>query len=332
MADMTMSDLSREVVKVPRGAVLMRQGEIGKCAYFVVQGRLIVEREDQGQRIFIAEIGPRDLVGELAILDDSPRSATVTVAEDSLLILLNKHRIRSIIRRSPNIAELILKLLSHKLRKTHERFVKGIDLSNPVTWIKICSLLTLVAKSEDSPQTRYASFAEHLLLLLEVQSQHIPEILIRLDRSKLIRAAEGEIRSVNYEYVHAFLYHCKEDYSNEPMEEPTSLKEFMAIRLLLDQFTPDDVVSRTVSVPKHQVQDLLAQSNLWQYLHPTYQQQRAKAMMNSLSESSLIDQDPRVADNALLDLEMLNAFPPPEGEAKAFNMIQQALFGSIHNS
>lgn len=321
----SMSELSREVIRAGKGTVLMRQGELGNCAYFVVQGRLIVEREEGEQRIFIAEIGSRDLVGELAILDDAPRSATVTVIEDALLIVLNKHRIRSIIRRSPNIAELILKLLSAKLRNTHQRFLKNVDLSNPEVWIKICNLLELAGQSSEDPTSCYQAFTGSLMRVLDFSRDHHPEIILRLEKAQMLTYQQSEITSVNEGYLEAFLYYCREEFSNEDFDEPSAISEYYAVQWLVQHLQPNDPRSQVVALQKEDVVNALANSELWQHLHPIYQQQRANLVLDSMLASELISPDPDYYDQVIMDMNMLREYPMPQGEIQTYSTIKQIL-------
>ncbi len=123
MVDNIFQIANQDTIYAAKGTVLMREGEVGSNAYLVLEGRLTVEREMDGKRIIIGNISPVDIVGELAILDEMPRSATVKVAEDARLIELNKHRMKTIIRRYPDIAEVVMKLLCSKLRKTASKYV-----------------------------------------------------------------------------------------------------------------------------------------------------------------------------------------------------------------
>lgn len=320
-----LGDLSNDVVRAPRGSVLMHQGEIGKCAYFVVQGRLIVEREEHGRKIKIAEIGARDLVGELAILDDHPRSATVTVAEDSLLILLNKHRIRSIIRRSPNIAELILKILSQKLRNTHQLFAKGVDITNPHVWIRICTLLSLTSKSSPDPQKRYTEFESNLKLILDIPDAMLNEIFGRLQNARMMESSGGMISTVSQEYIEAFLYYAEEEFVDEPFPEPTEIMEYQAIQWLSQQCRSENPSIRKFAYPKQNILGLLVYSPLWKKLHPTFQQQRAESMLEHLIKNTMLEVDPNHPEQAIIDLDMLAAFPQPKDEIAAYSSIKNSL-------
>ena len=70
----------------------MREGDPGSQFYIVESGKLEVSQS--GSRV--GEIGPGDCVGELALLNDAPRSATVTVQNDAILLSLDREQFRKI--------------------------------------------------------------------------------------------------------------------------------------------------------------------------------------------------------------------------------------------
>ncbi|MEW6237203.1 MAG: cyclic nucleotide-binding domain-containing protein [Candidatus Omnitrophota bacterium] len=106
------------------GSILIREGDVGRCAYLLLSGRLQVIREKDGEIVVLGDIKPVDIVGELAIFDEMPRSATVVVMEDSYLIELSKFKLKALLHRSPTIAETIIKLLCNKLRESANRLVQ----------------------------------------------------------------------------------------------------------------------------------------------------------------------------------------------------------------
>ncbi len=325
MQDMGFGDLSRDVVRAAKGTVLMRQGEMGKCAYFVVEGRLMVETEIAGQSTVIAEICARDLVGELAILDDAPRSATVIVAEDALLIPLNKHRLRTIIRRSPNIAELILKLLCHKLRNTHKLISHQIDLNNAHIWMKVGPLLNLVAKASTDPNQRFTIMVEQLGSVLETPDNVTIDILQRLAKVHLIKLASGEITSINTEQIEPVLNQLREEFLNEPFGEPTLAKEFQAIHIILNNCVPNPPSSPRMDIPRQNLVAMLMQSNLWAKLHPSFQEQRAEMMVKTLVDTGMIETKPQDSEMLVLDLEMLRQFPRPDKDLAIYDFVRKTL-------
>ncbi|MEW6236552.1 MAG: cyclic nucleotide-binding domain-containing protein [Candidatus Omnitrophota bacterium] len=113
-----------DYVRLPSGSILMKEGEMGNCAYLLVEGRLQVEKEIDGENVPVGVIAPIDLVGEIAILCERPRSATVIALEDVGLIQINRHRLKQIIRRSPDIAETIIKILSSRVVTVSDNLAK----------------------------------------------------------------------------------------------------------------------------------------------------------------------------------------------------------------
>jgi CRP-like cAMP-binding protein len=75
---------------VPAGTVLIRQGEPGASFYLIESGRLSVSTRQDGEERAIAERGPGEYVGEIALLLDVSRTATVTAAADARVLVLDR--------------------------------------------------------------------------------------------------------------------------------------------------------------------------------------------------------------------------------------------------
>ncbi len=101
---------------------LMRQGDMSDCMYIVAKGRVRVERNhpDLTEPLVLAELGPGDVVGEMGVLDDEPRSATVTALEDTEAIELDASALAEALARFPEAASVMLRVLSRRLRTTDE--------------------------------------------------------------------------------------------------------------------------------------------------------------------------------------------------------------------
>lgn len=106
----------------PAGAQLMAQGEVGETMYVILQGRVRVERShpDLIEPLVLAELGPGEVVGEMGVLDDAPRSATVIAVEQTETLELTAPALAQTILRYPAVAGALLRLLSRRLRTTDE--------------------------------------------------------------------------------------------------------------------------------------------------------------------------------------------------------------------
>jgi len=104
-----------EPVHVAAGEVIMAQGEMGDGLFLVVSGRLRVSVTARGTERVLHDLGRGSTVGEIALLSDRPRSATVRAVRDSDLLLLRAPAFRSLAERSPAVLAAMAQLLIDRL-------------------------------------------------------------------------------------------------------------------------------------------------------------------------------------------------------------------------
>lgn len=108
------------------GEVLFKEGDKGSYVCFVVDGALeVIKGADTGHQVVIATLGKNRSIGEMAVIDDFPRSATVRAQKPTTLLILTREGFESILDDHPRTGVKILKglarLLSQNLRKTSSR-------------------------------------------------------------------------------------------------------------------------------------------------------------------------------------------------------------------
>ena len=101
-----------QVVAVEQGTVLMREGETGDAFYIVLEGSATVDRAGH----IVGGVWTGDYVGELALLDPAPRSATVRAATPMLLGVIDARAFAAIVRDVPALTGKLLKSLARRLR------------------------------------------------------------------------------------------------------------------------------------------------------------------------------------------------------------------------
>ena len=87
-------------VEVPAGDVIARQGAPADKFIIVVGGRVEVTREADGNDQTVTTLGEGDFFGEIAILQDAPRSATLTAKDDSVLLTMERDDFREVVAQS----------------------------------------------------------------------------------------------------------------------------------------------------------------------------------------------------------------------------------------
>ena len=109
----TRLELARQLepVHVAAGEVIFRQGDAGEGLFLVVSGRLRVSVAADGPERVLYDLGRGAIVGEMALLTDRPRAATVHAVRDSDLLLLRVSSFTSLLERSPALVTGMIRLL-----------------------------------------------------------------------------------------------------------------------------------------------------------------------------------------------------------------------------
>lgn len=108
-----LAELAAEV-HAADGDVLMRQGETGDEFLVVIDGNVLIERK--GRRL--ARLGPGDFLGEIALIDGRPRTATATADGDTRLIVLDHRQFDALLDEFPGIGRQVARALVERLRRT----------------------------------------------------------------------------------------------------------------------------------------------------------------------------------------------------------------------
>lgn len=106
----------------PEGAVIVSQEERGEALFVLVRGRVkVVLYGQSGREVILSIFGsPGDFFGEMSLLDDQPRSATVMAAERSRLLVLSRSAFQEHLTAHPRSALRVLTELSRRLRRADE--------------------------------------------------------------------------------------------------------------------------------------------------------------------------------------------------------------------
>ena len=97
------------------GELLCRQGDSGDTAYIILNGEADVLVDTPGGQISVAKLGKNDLVGEMAILIDIPRTATVKAISDVATLAISKDLFFRMVTEFPQMGVEIMRELAHRL-------------------------------------------------------------------------------------------------------------------------------------------------------------------------------------------------------------------------
>ena len=102
-----------EIETYAPGQTVFHEGEMGDALYVMVRGKVTIA--GGGERL--ADLGPGDAFGEMALLDEVPRSATVTAAEETEVLRIGSEEFYEILHEQVEIAEGVIRMLTRRLRE-----------------------------------------------------------------------------------------------------------------------------------------------------------------------------------------------------------------------
>ncbi len=106
-------------VRYEAGKVIMREGEAGVCMYVVLNGRVAIAIRDK----IVEMIGPGGTFGEMALVDQSPRTASAGASVDSELLSINRSALLGVIKQQPAFGVAMLRAVADRLRHMNSLLV-----------------------------------------------------------------------------------------------------------------------------------------------------------------------------------------------------------------
>jgi len=101
----------------PAGQTIFQEGDPGDVLYIVIEGEVTILIDNQP----LETLGPGDILGEMALIEDRPRSATAFAATDCLLTPVTRQHFLTLIQRTPMFALQVMRVLAQRLRQTNEQ-------------------------------------------------------------------------------------------------------------------------------------------------------------------------------------------------------------------
>jgi len=106
----------------PRGSVIMAAGDQIDSLYIVISGRLKVMMSDaDGKEVILSLIGPGEFFGEMGLIDDSPRSASVVTIEPCELMSISKRDFKKCLEENFDMAMAVMRGLVRRLREADRK-------------------------------------------------------------------------------------------------------------------------------------------------------------------------------------------------------------------
>lgn len=160
-ADLDDGDLARlrgscPEIQLARGELLFTEGDPGDAAYVLASGEIEVFKTTAGREVLLAAGGGSRLIGEMALLLDEPRNASVRARTPATLIRLSQEQLQAVLTSSPSAAMAMLDVMIERLRSTQSK------LKQDDRMVQLGTLTAGLAHELNNPAAAVERGAEHL--------------------------------------------------------------------------------------------------------------------------------------------------------------------------
>src|ERR671938_1080578 len=129
-ADLSEEDLKQlhkmaETVSIPARQLVLREGDRGDSLYVVLAGELEVSKRQGSQDILLALYKSGQFFGEMALLEQAPRSASVRTLQESRLLVISQAAFQTLLTCSPSAPLKILHTVTSRLRSTESALIQN---------------------------------------------------------------------------------------------------------------------------------------------------------------------------------------------------------------
>lgn len=176
----------------PRNSFILRAGEETDALYIVLSGRVkVLIPDEEGHEVILSIIGPQEYFGEMGLLDDQARSASVETLEPCEMLRLTKAGFTNILKDNFELAMLIIQNLVKRLREA-DRKIESLALID--VYGRVARLLIDMAQITDGKWVvEHAPAKQEIARMIGASREMVSRVVKDLQRKGLIRAEKRRI-------------------------------------------------------------------------------------------------------------------------------------------
>jgi len=176
----------------PRNAFILRAGEETDALYIILSGRVkVLIPDEEGHEVILSMIGPHEFFGEMGLLDELPRSASVETLEACEMLRLSKAGFTNILKDNFELAMLIIRNLVRRLREA-DRKIESLALID--VYGRVARLLIDMAENVDGKWiVERAPPKQEIARMIGASREMVSRVVKDLQRKGLIRAEKRRI-------------------------------------------------------------------------------------------------------------------------------------------
>ena len=178
--------------RIPRHTVVLNAGDRTDNIYFVLSGSLKVQVSDEdGREVILSKLGPGELFGEMGVLDENPRSATVLAVEPSQVVVMGKADFKQCLADNPDVSLFIMRNLTKRLRMA-DRNIESLALLD--VYGRVARLLLESAETVDGRKVvTHKLTKQDIGKMIGASREMVSRVMRDLTAQGLIQEHEGQL-------------------------------------------------------------------------------------------------------------------------------------------
>jgi len=197
MTDIQAQLYSRFGKKIPANTVIFHEGDHGEDMYIIQSGKVKISKRIRGVEKTLATLEKGEFLGEMAILNDKPRSATAETLEECEMLVIDRKTFDALIRGNAEIAVRFIKRLADRLREANEQ-MEALMIKDNTS--RLVSILAKMVR-EQKKTGEFGMSIEDLAGLAGIEVSHARTILEKLASVRIIEVSSDKVLIKNQEQV-----------------------------------------------------------------------------------------------------------------------------------
>ena len=179
----------------PKDTMIFAEAMPGKELYIIQKGQVKISKIINGNEVLLALLKPGDIFGEMALLDNKPRSASALAFEDSVLLAVNKENFSRMVTSQPQLITRLTTLLSERIWFIYKQLANTL-LSDPVGKLYDALLIQLEKNRVVIKQNESYTFdfgPKELIHMVGLSKGEGDRALMEVIKNSRIKAMDGRI-------------------------------------------------------------------------------------------------------------------------------------------
>lgn len=197
MSDVQTMLFSKFGKKIPAGTVLFHEGDRGEDMYIIQSGKIKISKRIRGVEKTLATLEKGEFFGEMAILNDKPRSATAETIEDCEMLSIDRKTFDTLIRGNSEIAVRFIKRLADRLRETNEQMAALMIKDNTS---RIVSIIAKHVKEQKKPGEFFMTI-DDLADFAGIETSQVKIILEKLASVRILELSGEKVHIKSQEQM-----------------------------------------------------------------------------------------------------------------------------------